>query len=319
MWPHQHLQVCPRTWSDDGLLQIHFHAFIDGYESFMVSLDRLHFKGVRPNASNMNINGHSRGANTAKNRGRYYCAAPTTGQLRFSCTKMPFVDYPIPPDYITSLWASGKMDNASAKGEYVKCKVNVKNNVGNLFFQESMAKTVRLEATRLEVLEVLEKVRKPRRYIAIVEDTWFKGFSAICLRYKFLILHGPSMTGKTHYARSFYGATATLELNCRNCPEPDFRTLDPEVHKLVILDECRLSSVLLSKKVIQAGPMMAAMGSSQTHCHAYNVFPFRVRFVVCSNTYAKEMEVLRLEDPGEAEWIDANAYAVHVTEPLWVT
>ena len=72
--------------------------------------------------------------------------------------------------------------------------------------------------------------------------------------------------------------------------------------------------VLAQKKLFQSPPCMVQLGASSTNCHAYEVFVSGVGFIVCSNTWVGQLELL---SPADQEWIGSNSIAVRVDEELW--
>ena len=87
------------------------------------------------------------------------------------------------------------------------------------------------------------------------------------------------------------------------------------VHKHIVCDEATPEMVLAQKKLFQSPSCMLQLGASQTHCHAYDVFVSGTGFIVCSNTWMEQVELLLLADEG---WMPSNSIPVHVEEPLYM-
>ena len=135
-------------------------------------------------------------------------------------------------------------------------------------------------------------------------------------RYKFLVLYGPSGTGKTSYTRMLTGdPSQVFEVNCASGQEPDLRPFRHFKHKHILLDEATPELVLNQKKLFQAPSCFLQMGSSTTNCHAYNVFVSGTGLVVCANTW---MERLRCLSPADQEWINSNSVVAHIDDQLWL-
>ena len=104
-------------------------------------------------------------------------------------------------------------------------------------------------------------------------------------------------------------------MNCAACPEPDLRELDPEIHKGILFDEASATMVLAQRRLFQAPPCWVDLGCSTTNCHKYQVFLSGMMLIVASNTWTQQLA--QLEHAGDRQWLGANAYVVHVREPLW--
>ena len=134
-------------------------------------------------------------------------------------------------------------------------------------------------------------------------------------RYEFLVLDGPSKLGKTQFAKSFVdSAEQLLELNCAAGHEPDLRGFRYGHHTLVLFDEIRASIVAQQREMFQACAAEVQLGCSATNCHSYTVFLFRVKLVLCSNSWVRSLRDLCEEDQA---WLRENMVYVEVKEPLW--
>ena len=96
--------------------------------------------------------------------------------------------------------------------------------------------------------------------------------------------------------------------------EPDLRGFRYGQHEVVLFDEIRARIVAQQRKLFQACAAEVQLGCSATNCHSYTVFLFRVKLVLCSNSWAGSMEELRGEDQA---WLRENMVYVAVQEPLW--
>ena len=142
-------------------------------------------------------------------------------------------------------------------------------------------------------------------------------FARIRSRYKFLVLHGESCTGKTIWAKwLFDNPELVLEVNCASCPEPDLREFKPLLHKGIMYDEGSAEVVLRQRKLFQAPPTPVRLGCSTTNCHAYDVFVSGVAMVIASNTWVSDVK--RLKKVEDRRWLRDNAMVVEVGKtPLW--
>ena len=154
---------------------------------------------------------------------------------------------------------------------------------------------------------------RPFKVISAVVD-WQRAFDDVLPRYPFLVLDGPSRTGKTQFAKSLAPPDEVYEVNMACAPEADLRTYDPLVHTVIVYDECSPEQVIRQKKLFQAGASSVLLGASGTNCHAYHVWVHRKKMVICSNVWAWNLQRLPAVD---AEWLNANSTVVRVEERLY--
>ena len=103
-----------------------------------------------------------------------------------------------------------------------------------------------LENHQSRVLQHLHMMTRPFLSIPAV-DQWLKEHQEIRWRYKFLVLVGSSMMGKTRFALSLSPAGRSLELNCVTGNEPDLREYDATQIDLILLDEMPASGAIRQK------------------------------------------------------------------------
>ena len=189
----------------------------------------------------------------------------------------------------------------------------------------------------VRLLECLERWDRGRQSVAITEvgealvragargmrfwkvypmvSMWELQYTTQRPRYGVLVRDGPSRMGKTQFARSLSQAPGgVLELNMAGCAKVDLRLYHPLVHDVLLFDECEPIAVLEKKKVFQAGSSGISEQTSATNIMAFTVCVAGRKFVVCSNNRWTKLALLPWVD---SEWLRANAYYVHVTEPMW--
>ena len=128
-------------------------------------------------------------------------------------------------------------------------------------------------------------------------------YQKIRARYKFLMMWGPSQTGKTEFIKSLF--PKVLEVNCAGeLTTPDLREFDSEHHEAILFDEASLAMVLENKKLFQAINSLVQMGQSNSGQYTYNVYPYRVKMIICNNTFEEELCELT---PGNRDWILENS------------
>jgi hypothetical protein len=312
------LEVCTRSWRKDGTVRVHVHAFVQrGSQLRRQDLSQCRLGGVQPHrsADGMHTRARGRALQTAYNAGMYYVQAPKIGQVFSAGCREPHTDYVVQVELITGLWQTNKMSDESAFAEYVRQKRDVERHVSNLRRQVQLRQELELLQSQQEAAAALQATVRPSRVLPAVND-WLEEQRKPAFRQRFLVLDGPSRTGKTRYAVGLKGPGATLELNCAGVTcEPDLRAFRPGQHRCLVFDEAAASMVVRNKKLFQAPVDGVCMGQSSTNCYAYTVSCHQVLMVVCSNKWSAELEELSRED---REWLQQNQVYVHVSEPLWL-
>ena len=69
--------------------------------------------------------------------------------------------------------------------------------------------------------------------------TWQAHYEKVRERYKLLVLHGPSATGKTALAKSSFGPENTLVVDVQAASVPDMKDYTLGLHQCVVFDETR--------------------------------------------------------------------------------
>ena len=170
-----------------------------------------------------------------------------------------------------------------------------------------------LSQHRSDILAQLEALKQPLKRIAVVES-WVEEHEALKWRYRFLVLSGPSMLGKTQFALGLACRSRGLELNCSSGKEPDLRQYDPLDTDLVLFDEMPASAIIGQKKLMQCPPALVTLGTSGTNAFAYKVWVHQKLFVISTNTWHEDLKKM---NKGERDWLVANSVLVDVTAPLW--
>jgi uncharacterized membrane-anchored protein len=144
---------------------------------------------------------------------------------------------------------------------------------------------------------------------------WHSLFEQPQWRYPFLVLDGPSQTGKSIFARSQSPGQKCLFVDCSGASVPDLSGYDASRHELIVYDEASAELVLRHKKLFQSAPEVVVIGGSSTNCYARRVVVYRKKMIVCSNRWDQEVRKLISEDRA---WLQQNSVYVGVASPLWV-
>jgi hypothetical protein len=159
---------------------------------------------------------------------------------------------------------------------------------------------------------IMAKALPFKRLLPAIEQ-WKMHYEEILERYKMLVLHGPSCTGKSRLARSLFGDSCTLVVDVQHAAHPDLRGYRRDMHKAILLDEMASPTFIVSnKKVLQAHVDGAILGQSATQLYTYDVFVWRTPLMVTTNNW-------QYDDFSEADknWIQENCVVVHVPGPVW--
>ena len=245
----------------------------------------------------------------------YYCQAKKIGQLLSAGSLCAHLDFAVKSQWVQKLFTSYKLAAAEASRAFLSCFSGAKMNLANLDLVRQRDQEERDEAERRRILQdvaVQQRAFKPQPAI----EPWLQQYKVLPKeRYMFLVLVGPSRTGKTCLARQLICLPhETLELNCATGAEPDLRSFTRSAHKAILFDEAPPKMVLAQKKLFQAQPAWMQLAATTTSCHANKVMLGRVPLIIASNTWVELCEEL---SPADREWIMANQVLVPIEEKVF--
>ena len=296
-------------------MELHLHvALVRPHQPFHHSISVLKWEGMTPNVSKQTcVCRDKKGSGAAM---LFYCQIRKVGQVASGGNSEPFHDYHVNPEWITNLVQAGKVNADVARDLYVRGAKNVVHHLTNLERLVSEKRSAALSVRAEHVQAVRAAQIAKFKTVPVVTQHWLPQYQHIKPRYAFLVLQGPSGTGKTSFAKHITGdPSEVLEVNCSACPEPDLRDLDPDKHKAILFDEASPSMVLSQRRLFQAPPCFVDLGCSATNCHKYQVFVSGIMMMVASNTWTQQ--VVALKHAGDRQWLGANSFVVNVMEPLW--
>ena len=245
----------------------------------------------------------------------YYLQCGKKGSVFFTTNRPAFSSFPVNPNWIAPWLQSGKLEIPEARQQYVRCCRNLRCHLGNLETLTREREDELLAEKKSIITQAL--ALELRRFKTVpCQSEFLAQFGRIQGRYKFLVLHGPSRTGKTWWARHlFQNPAVVLDVNCASCPEPDLRSFRPLVHRAILFDEGTPQMVLQQKKLFQCPNADVQLGCSTTNCHAYSVFVSGVALIIATNDWAALVAELPRSD--DRDWLAANSFVEHVTTPLF--
>ena len=146
-------------------------------------------------------------------------------------------------------------------------------------------------------------------------DAWLKEVTKpLQTRKKFLVLQGPSRTGKTEFVRGLFSLGSLLELNCANMKDICLASFDCLKHRAILWDEASASLVSSNRKVFQHPLCTVDLGHSPTGQHVRNYFLGNCCSIIATNKWYDDLGKL---SAGDQEWLRANMVVVDVDQPLW--
>lgn len=303
----------------DTAVRVHLHAFFRANDNARIrcsKADAFKLFGSLPVKSNLaNTTGGRRAPKG--NQGMYYLQCPKIGMVVNGSNRAPYRDYLVSGEWVMNLLQQSKITYDNARLEIIRCAKNLPRLLHSLdtWNREHQALTLRARMRQAEAS--LAGCRRPFRVIPEVVK-WQEQYKAELPRYQFLVLEGPSRTGKTQFSRSQSpgGNACFFEADCSSgTGEPDLRGFNPLEHDTILFDEAKIPQILKAKKLFQAGNSFVLLGASSTNCHAYSVYVWRTRLIVATNTWSAELKKATAED---REWLITNSVVVQVTEPLFL-
>ena len=227
----------------------------------------------------------------------------------------PYDTYLVKPDWIQNMLQMGKMTQEDARAELLRTTKCIPRQMDNMDRLAQETERMSLAEHIREVQRELEGKRLQTRVIPAVTE-WLRTFDTLEPRYRFLVLDGPSKTGKSLCSRSLSPCREKyLEVDCSGTEFPDLRAYKALQHTYVLFDEASPSLIVRNKKLFQASASLCKLGSSPTNQNAYDVWFHQVRVIVASNKWAWELKSMSHED---ASWVQENSVYVRVDGPLWI-
>ena len=302
-------------------LRVHGHVWLEATKAFSLhsrARDLL-FRGVLPHCSDeqySGLGGRGRGHKSAMAAGHYYCQAPKLSRVWGASSHCVHATHGLKAEWVTSYWSTKKMSDEAAIREYLHVRRDVKRHIQNVHDVAAFSRHQEGVRRATAVKARLAQAKAPRVSLPEVDDLFLKQFQDETLhRRKFLVLDGGSGFGKTEFARSLARSPLSyIELNCAHTEWVDLRAFSPDDHDLILWDECPAKLVLQNKKLFQGQASEVMLGQTNTSQHAYTVFVWNVKMIVCTNLWQLQLRTLSRED---ADWLEQNSIYVHVKAPLW--
>ena len=226
-------------------------------------------------------------------------------------------DFPIGVTNMWGLWRQRKATAEDIQKDLLRSRergaLSAWDNMENLLSKE---RHQNLQAQILEIQVALRKQQKPFRSHELI-NVFLEQFSGRnwmkWSRFRFLVLVGPSVQGKTSKAMSLY-PEETLKVCCGTCPDgilPSIAAFDWLKHKAIVFDEARPDQVLRNREVFQANAYTQTLGQSACNAFSYQVFLYHRALILCANSWDLHVDTLTDSD---REWLQANQILVTLPE-----
>jgi hypothetical protein len=308
--------TCCEELTKDG--RRHFHAFVIHKKRVdrIINAYKVDGEGTHPN----NICGNAaRGKQVKKSlaRGLFYCRAPkidrVDGYTSSDSTEL-LMRGQATPHWLIQLVQQGKMTPMSA--------MELAREWGAFdprFFQamqyHANAQQAANQMQTLTVMMAMTEPLRPFRTIPVVEE-WKEQYTRTPypLRYKFLVIEGPSGSGKSKFAESLFD-------NPHNhLGLVDWRRYEWGTHKAIIFHDVPniFRYILTKREMFQANTHTHTVLESPTMVAAREIILFRTPIIiVCNNDEIGTYLSNEREEGGE--WLRHNSIAYHLgaDEHLW--
>ena len=304
---------------DEGRVHLHCYFSWHGPQTKGVDLrttDIFVFQGVRPRVDQ---NTEKRGPHywmKATQQGHFYTSVMKVGTLFAATNYAPWAGMWTPEEHwIKSLWKGHKLTHAM----YMNLSVQYRD--GHDRRKACVEAVIAAElsetyaAEKKAARELIAQRALPFKPMPDAIQRWKQQYSEPLERYQMLVLHGPSCTGKSRLARSLFGVDCTLVVDVQHAQHPDLRGYRRQEHAAILLDEVSSPKFICdNKKVLQAHVDGAILGQSATQLYTYEVFLWKTPLMLTTNDFDYSAYT-----ESQKNWIETNAVAVLVDEPVWDT
>ena len=301
--------------SGEGNLHVHlvlqFQKAVDRSVAFFL------WDGRHPNASSHDLLGQGLNKNpkmlqSSVDRGFFYVWADKEGTQRDgdgkvcvdgnhvpSWVKLPKASrYQVLGKWPQTLWQQHKLSHDMYEHYLFQCRDCVVSRKRNLDAVRQRAQEDEEEAERLATVQrVHENTYAQFPHVPVV-DAWLDCFSKEVDRYPFLVIHGPSRTRKTEFAKSLFNNPLELKIGTLAHFPEGMRAFNRKKHDAVVLDDCRDFAFLVHHQEKLQGKSDARVEFASTpggQC-SYVKWLHRVPIVVTANYTTANRQLLDIDD-----------------------
>ena len=272
------------------------------------------FEGLRPHPEANDLLGESwskKRWQTSVDRGHFYCYANKKGTVRQPSGELCVAANYFPawldaaPRYTVlgawpeRLWKGYKLDSDVYEEYLHLCRDGLPSRKRNFEAYKTWAE----EREQKQIVEAREvRIRSnPSVYTAFAEvpeaQAWLQHFRSDALRYPFLMVHGPSLCGKTEWACSLFEKPLKLQIGDLSFFPNTMRQFDRNVHDALVLDDVRdLEFLNLHQEKLQGKNGLVEFGSSPCGKESYKKDLYCLPIVVTVNNDTKNLDYLLKKD-----------------------
>ena len=308
------IELCPTTLVDSGHARLHLHLFVYSDLRHRFSITDFTFLQIRP-YWHRTLWGESLLRHRNRWSAFFYVAVQKKGYVAGAASHTAFRDYGVQVQWIFNLYQASKISADYAKRLVSNIPGRAQHAVSEIDFCEGRRISAAVADLQAAAEATLRRSLLPFRHVPEV-DVWQQQYQTDAHRYSFLVLEGPSCTGKTQFARSLCpSGKRVFEINCGADAEPALQGFNPIEYGLVLFDEVRPATVARQRKLFQAGLAEIQLGCSATNAYMYKVCVYKTRLVCCSNDWS---QYLRELDASSRQWILNNSVHVPCMQPMWL-
>ena len=303
--------------SDEGRVHLHVYFSWVGPGAQGVdhrTTDEWVFAGVRPR---VDVNSETRGPSywlKATQRGHFYCSVHKKGAI-YTATNYPPWEGSWVPDtaWVVSLHRQQRLDHDAYLHLSARLGDGHDRRKASIEAVRATEATYAFQEERAWARRQLLAKALPFKPLCPEIEGWLMSFEELEERYRMLVLHGPSRTGKSRLAHSLFGFDRTLVVDVQHAEHPDMHGFRRHHHVAVLLDEVADPSFIVNnKKLLQAHVDGAILGQSATQMFTYEVFLWRVPIILTTNNW--DLSGLSV---AELDWVHSNCVAVHVDTTVY--
>ena len=236
--------------------RLHIHMYVQFPQAARRQSRSFIFESIRPHVSTSDYCGEGICRKKLQNsidRGMFYCWADKIGTVKDpvgnpsvagnympAWTNTP-MRYPVAGRWLDTLWKRYYLSHAVYEDYIFLARDGViarKRNLDACREREAAALAAAEIAGRVKRIRSTSTIYEAFPTIQAVED-WQALFRVDALRYPILILHGPSFTGKTEYAKSLFPKHLELKIGTLQHFPDTMRTFQRAEHAAIILDDVR--------------------------------------------------------------------------------
>lgn len=301
--------------TDPAQIRVHLHLFCSWQQDksprrrVYSAVTRLKFEGKAashfvPSVARQGPRGRSR----AVLQGHYYLQMPKVGSLFRRATLVRFLDFKVEARWIMGFWRQRKLSHEDCLEELFQSRDHAHVHAKEV---QNLQKWETHKEMERRCARLLAKVKHlPFKSPVECELEWLAQYDfdensveALPTRFSFMIYDGPSRTGKTELACSWFVAASTLVLNCQGVTEPNLHCWDARRYAALLVDECSWKLLWDNRALFQASVRPTLLGQSQCNEHAYWVSLYKVPIIACSNNFWEGCN-----DPKARNWIELNSF-----------